>query len=76
MENKYLPPQHRCRSNIAIAVYNAFEAMFGNEAIPLRIEPWLLAGDLVFFLAVETEKFVIHSSNAMRRAVTAVEAGT
>ena len=53
-----------------------FQAMFGNEAIPLRIWPWLLAGGLVFFLLVEAEKFVIRSSHSLRRAVTAVEAGT
>jgi magnesium-transporting ATPase (P-type) len=53
-----------------------FQAMFGTEAIPLRIWPWLLAGGLVFFLVVETEKFVIRSSASLRRAVTAVETGT
>jgi magnesium-transporting ATPase (P-type) len=53
-----------------------FQAMFGTEAIPLRIWPWLLAGGLVFFLVVEAEKFVIRSSGSLRRAVTAVEAGT
>jgi hypothetical protein len=50
--------------------------MFGNEAIPLRVWPWLLVGGLVFFLVVETEKFVIRSSDSLRRAITAVEAGT
>jgi hypothetical protein len=30
----------------------------------------------VFFLIVELEKFVIRSSAALRRVVTAVEAGT
>jgi magnesium-transporting ATPase (P-type) len=53
-----------------------FHAMFGTEAIPLRIWPRLLAGGLVFFLVVETEKFLIRSSASLRRAVTAVEAGT
>jgi magnesium-transporting ATPase (P-type) len=52
------------------------QAMFGNEAIPLRIWPWLLAGGLAFFLVVEAEKLVIRSSAALRRAVTAAEAGT
>jgi hypothetical protein len=33
-------------------------------------------GGLVFFLVVEIEKFVIRSSDSLRRAITAVEAGT
>ena len=53
-----------------------FQAMFGNEAIPLWVWPRLLAGGLVFFLAVEAEKFIIRSSESLRTAVTAVEAGT
>jgi hypothetical protein len=53
-----------------------FQAIFGNEAIPPHIWPWLLAGGLVFFLIVETEKFVIRSSNSLRKTITAVEAGT
>jgi magnesium-transporting ATPase (P-type) len=52
-----------------------FQAMFGNEAVPLRVWPWLIAGGLVFFLVVEAEKFVIRSSDALRSAVTSVEAG-
>jgi len=53
-----------------------FQATFGTEAIPLRIWPWLLVGGLVFFLVVELEKLVIRSSGWLRRAITAVEAGT
>ena len=53
-----------------------FQAMFGNESIPLRVWPWLIAGGLVFFLVVEAEKVVIRSSASLRSAVTAVEAGT
>jgi magnesium-transporting ATPase (P-type) len=52
-----------------------FQAMFGTEAIPLRIWPWLVAGGLVFFLVVETEKLVIRSSHSLRSAITRVEAG-
>ena len=52
------------------------QAMFGNEAIPLRIWPVLIAGGLVFFLLVELEKFVIRSNASLKSAVTAVEAGT
>jgi magnesium-transporting ATPase (P-type) len=51
------------------------QAMFGNEAIPLRVWPWLLAGGLLFFAVVEAEKLVIRTSDALRKAVTAVEAG-
>ena len=53
-----------------------FQAMFGNEAIPLWVWPWLLAGGLLFFIIVEAEKLVIRSSNGLRKTVTAVEAGT
>jgi magnesium-transporting ATPase (P-type) len=52
------------------------QAMFDNEAIPLRVWPWLLAGGLLFFVVVEAEKLVIRSSAALRSTVTAVEAGT
>jgi magnesium-transporting ATPase (P-type) len=53
-----------------------FQAMFGNEAIPLWVWPWLLAGGLLFFVVVEAEKLVIRSSDVLRNTVTAVEAGT
>jgi len=53
-----------------------FQAMFGNEAIPLRVWPWLIAGGLVFFAVVEAEKLVIRSSDALRKIVVAMEAGT
>ena len=52
------------------------QATFGTEAIPLRVWPWLLLGGLVFFLVVEGEKLFIRSSSSLRRAITAVEAGT
>src|SRR5215475_11313952 len=76
--NRYLP-----LAIAAVAVLQAiftyappFQAMFGNEAIPLRLWPWLLAGGLVFFLLVEAEKFVIRSSSSLRKIVVAAEAGT
>jgi magnesium-transporting ATPase (P-type) len=53
-----------------------FQALFGNEPIPLWVWPWLILGGLVFFLVVETEKAIIRSSSSLRSAVTAVEAGT
>jgi magnesium-transporting ATPase (P-type) len=53
-----------------------FQAMFGNEAIPLWVWPWLIAGGLLFFIVVEAEKLVIRSSDALRKIVTVVEAGT
>jgi len=52
------------------------QAVFGNEAIPLHVWPVLFAGGLVFFLVVELEKFIIRSSDSLKQAVTAVEAGT
>jgi hypothetical protein len=51
------------------------QAMFGNEAIPLWVWPWLLAGGLLFFAVVEAEKLAIRTSDALRRVVTAVEVG-
>src|SRR6516164_3856444 len=51
------------------------QALFGNEAIPLYVWPWLFLGGAVFFLVVEAEKMVIRSSKSLRSAVTAVEAG-
>jgi magnesium-transporting ATPase (P-type) len=53
-----------------------FQVIFGNEAIPLWVWPWLLAGGLVFFFVVETEKLIIRWSDSLRRTITAVEAGT
>lgn len=52
-----------------------FQAMFGNEAIPLWVWPWLLAGGLLFFLVVEAEKLVIRSSDSLRKVVVAAESG-
>jgi magnesium-transporting ATPase (P-type) len=52
-----------------------FQAMFGNEAIPLWVWPWLIAGGLVFFLVVEAEKLIVRSSGDLRRSITEVEAG-
>jgi calcium-translocating P-type ATPase len=51
------------------------QALFDNEAVPLRVWPWLFVGGLVFFLVVEFEKMMIRSSASLRGAVTAVEAG-
>jgi magnesium-transporting ATPase (P-type) len=52
------------------------QAIFGNEAIPLRVWPWLLLGGFLFFLVVEAEKFIIRSTGTLRSTITAVEAGT
>ena len=51
------------------------QAMFGNEAVPLWVWPWLLAGGLLFFLVVEAEKLIIRSSGSLRKVVVAAEAG-
>jgi len=52
-----------------------FQAMFGTEAVPLWVWPWLLAGGVLFFLVVEAEKLVIRSSGHLRKIVVAAEAG-
>ena len=76
--NKYLPV-----GIVAVVILQLlftyttpFQTIFGTEAVPLRIWPWLLAGGVVFYLVVEAEKFVIRSSDSLRRLITAVEAGT
>ncbi len=51
------------------------QRLFDNEAIPLRVWPWLFAGGIVFFLVVEMEKLIIRSVGSLRRTVTTVEAG-
>jgi magnesium-transporting ATPase (P-type) len=78
MGNKYLPLGVGAVVILQLLFTYAppFQAMFGNEAIPLRVWPWLLAGGLLFFAVVEAEKFVIRSSAALRKTVTALEAGT
>jgi len=77
MGNKYLPLGIGAVLILQLLFTYAppFQAMFGNEAIPLWVWPWLLAGGLLFFVVVEAEKLVIRSSDALRRTVTAVEAG-
>jgi len=78
MGNKYLPLGIGAVVILQLLFTYAppFQAMFGNEAIPIWVWPWLLAGGLLFFIIVEAEKLVIRSSNALRSTVTAVEAGT
>jgi len=78
MGNKYLPLGIGAVVILQLLFTYAppFQAMFGNEAIPLWVWPWLLAGGLLFFVIVEAEKLVIRSSDALRKTVTAVEAGT
>jgi hypothetical protein len=78
MGNKYLPMGIGAVIVLQLIFTYAppLQAVFGNEAIPLYVWPILIAGGAVFFLIVELEKFVIRSSAALRRVVTAVEAGT
>ena len=77
MGNRYLP-----YGILAVVILQVmftyappFEAMFGTEAVPLWVWPWLLVGGFAFFLVVEAEKAVIRSSPSLRSAVSAVEAG-
>jgi magnesium-transporting ATPase (P-type) len=76
--NKYLPVGIGAVMILQLLFTYAppFQAMFGNQAVPLWVWPWLIAGGLLFFVVVEAEKFVIRSSDALRKTVTAVEAGT
>jgi magnesium-transporting ATPase (P-type) len=77
MGNKYLPLGIGAVVILQLLFTYAppFQAMFGNEIIPLWVWPWLLAGGLLFFAVVEAEKLVIRTSDALRKTVTAVEAG-
>jgi magnesium-transporting ATPase (P-type) len=75
--NKYLPLGIGAVMILQLVFTYAppLQALFDNEAIPLRVWPWLFVGGLVFFLVVELEKMMIRSSASLRSAVTAVEAG-
>jgi hypothetical protein len=54
--------------------FGPLQLLFGNEAVPLHVRPVLLAGGLVFFVAIEVEKLIIRSSS-LGAFVTGVEAG-
>ncbi|HSF47270.1 MAG TPA: HAD-IC family P-type ATPase, partial [Burkholderiales bacterium] len=75
--NKYLPLGIGAVVILQILFTYAppLQVLFDNEAIPLRVWPWLFLGGFVFFLVVEAEKMIIRSSGSLRSAVTAVEAG-
>ncbi len=77
MGNKYLPLGIGAVLILQVIFTYAppLQAMFGTEAVPLRVWPWLIAGGLMFFLVVEAEKLIIRSSEHLRRSITAVEAG-
>ncbi|MBO9647290.1 MAG: HAD-IC family P-type ATPase [Variovorax sp.] len=51
------------------------QAVFGTEAVPGYVWPWLIGGGVGFFLVVEAEKLVIRSNQGLRRLVTSAEAG-
>ena len=70
--------RHRCGRDPAAAVHLHAAVpgdvrQRGHPALGLALAA---GGGLVFFLVVEAEKFIIRSSDSLRRAVTAVEAGT
>jgi len=75
--NKYLPYGILAAVVLQLLFTYAppFEALFGTEAIPLWVWPWLILGGIVFFLVVEAEKLIIRSSASLRSLVTLVEAG-
>jgi magnesium-transporting ATPase (P-type) len=76
--NKYLPLGIGATVILQLLFTYArpFQAVFGTEAIPLGVWPWLLAGGAVFFLIVEVEKLIIRSSGSLRKAITASETGS
>jgi len=76
--NKYLPVSIVAVVALQMAFTYAkpFQTIFGNEAIPFWVWPWLFAGGLVFFFVVETEKLIIRGSGSLRSTITAVETGT
>jgi magnesium-transporting ATPase (P-type) len=51
------------------------QALFDTEAIPLGVWPWLFLGGLIFFLVVETEKFMIRLMGRARGAAAPAQAG-
>jgi magnesium-transporting ATPase (P-type) len=75
--NKYLPLGVGAVVTLQLLFTYAppLQQLFGNEAIPVWVWPWLLLGGLVFFFVVEAEKLIIRSSHSLQRSVTAVEAG-
>ena len=75
--NKYLPLGIAAVVLLQILFTYAppMQHIFGNEAIPARVWPWLFLGGLVFFLIVEAEKLIIRSSKSLRNAITTAEAG-
>jgi biotin carboxyl carrier protein len=50
------------------------QRLFGTQAVPLDVWPWLFLGGFVFFLVVEAEKFIIRAFGLARTA-TAPQAG-
>jgi magnesium-transporting ATPase (P-type) len=75
--NKYLPMGIGAVIvlQLLFTYFTPLQRVFGNEAIPLHVWPWLIAGGFVFFLIVEAEKFVIRTFPNLKSAVTSVEAG-
>jgi magnesium-transporting ATPase (P-type) len=77
MGNRFLP--HGIFAVVVLQLLFTYapplQAMFGNEAVPLWVWPWLLLGGALFFLIVEAEKAIIRSSAPLRAAVVAIETG-
>jgi magnesium-transporting ATPase (P-type) len=77
LENHYLPFGIGAVVILQILFTYAppLQRLFGNEAIPFWVWPWLLLGGLLFFFVVEAEKLIIRSSPQLRGVVSKVEAG-
>jgi magnesium-transporting ATPase (P-type) len=76
--NKYLPVGIGAVAILQLLFTYAppLQRLFGTQAIPAHVWPWLFLGGLVLFLLVEIEKLIIRSSRVLRSTVTAAEAGT
>ena len=49
------------------------QRLFGTQAIPLNVWPWLFLGGFIFFLVVEAEKFVIRTYRSGRKTSAVAE---
>ena len=74
--NRYLPLGVGAVVLLQLAFTYAppLQRLFGTEAVPLNVWPWLLLGGFLFFLVVEAEKFVIRRLGSSRHVLPRVVA--
>jgi RND family efflux transporter MFP subunit len=51
------------------------QRLFGTEAVPLNVWPWLFLGGFLFFFVVEAEKFIIRLRRCSRHVPAAAGSG-